>query len=86
MLSTSRYVADALTRSPESVTWLADDADLEPRTYERLTAEADAILTRSDEPVKSRRRPCAGCAVASSPAPPPPTSPGRSPARARRAA
>ena len=46
-----RYVADALTRSPESVTWLADDADLVPRTFERLTAEADAILTRSDEPV-----------------------------------
>ncbi|WP_028048658.1 bifunctional [glutamine synthetase] adenylyltransferase/[glutamine synthetase]-adenylyl-L-tyrosine phosphorylase [Cellulomonas sp. URHD0024] len=53
VLSTSRYVADALTRSPESVTWLADDADLEPRTYERLTAEADAILTRSEEPVKA---------------------------------
>ena len=53
VLSTSRYVADALTRSPESVTWLADDADLAPRTYERLTAEADAILSRSDEPVKS---------------------------------
>ncbi|WP_426592296.1 bifunctional [glutamine synthetase] adenylyltransferase/[glutamine synthetase]-adenylyl-L-tyrosine phosphorylase [Cellulomonas sp. McL0617] len=53
VLSTSRYVADALTRSPESVTWLADDADLEPRTFERLTAEADAILTRSDEPVKA---------------------------------
>ena len=51
VLSTSRYVADALTRSPESVTWLADDADLVPRTLERLTAEADAILTRSDEPV-----------------------------------
>ncbi|KQS97009.1 glutamine-synthetase adenylyltransferase [Cellulomonas sp. Leaf395] len=51
VLSTSRYVADALTRSPESVTWLADDADLVPRTFERLTAEADAILTRSDEPV-----------------------------------
>ena len=51
VLSTSRYVADALTRSPESVTWLADDADLVPRTFERLTAEADAILTRSDEQV-----------------------------------
>lgn len=53
VLSTSRYVADALTRSPESVTWLADDADLEPRSHERLTAEADSILTRSDEPVKA---------------------------------
>ncbi len=50
-LSTSRYVADALARSPESVTWLAEDAELEPRSRERLAAEADAILTRSDEPV-----------------------------------
>ncbi len=49
VLSTSRYVADALTRSPESVTWLADDADLQPRTRARLVAEADAILTRSDQ-------------------------------------
>ncbi|WP_407653600.1 bifunctional [glutamine synthetase] adenylyltransferase/[glutamine synthetase]-adenylyl-L-tyrosine phosphorylase [Cellulomonas alba] len=48
VLSTSRYVADALMRSPESVTWLDDDADLEPRTWERLHAEADAILTRAD--------------------------------------
>ncbi|MDC7122365.1 bifunctional [glutamine synthetase] adenylyltransferase/[glutamine synthetase]-adenylyl-L-tyrosine phosphorylase [Cellulomonas fimi] len=51
VLSTSRYVADALSRSPESVTWLADDAELEPRTAERLAAEADAVLTRADEPV-----------------------------------
>ncbi|GEL93857.1 bifunctional [glutamine synthetase] adenylyltransferase/[glutamine synthetase]-adenylyl-L-tyrosine phosphorylase [Cellulomonas composti] len=50
-LSTSRYVADALTRSPESVTWLADDDELEPRAEQRLAAEADAILTRADEPV-----------------------------------
>ena len=49
VLSTSRYVADALTRSPESVTWLADSSELEPRTADRLGAEADAILTRSDE-------------------------------------
>jgi glutamate-ammonia-ligase adenylyltransferase len=48
VLSTSRYVADALMRSPESVTWLDDDADLEPRTWQRLHAEADAILTRAD--------------------------------------
>jgi len=50
VLSTSRYVADALARSPESVTWLAADADLTPRTYERLAAEADAALTRADDP------------------------------------
>ncbi|GAA3819957.1 bifunctional [glutamine synthetase] adenylyltransferase/[glutamine synthetase]-adenylyl-L-tyrosine phosphorylase [Cellulomonas soli] len=51
VLSTSRYVADALTRSPESVTWLAEDADLQPRTLERLRSEADAVLTRAHEPV-----------------------------------
>lgn len=50
VLSTSRYVADALTRSPESVTWLAEDADLQPRTLARLQAEADAVLTRAHEP------------------------------------
>lgn len=51
VLSTSRYVADALSRSPESVTWLAEDTELEPRTADRLAAEADAVLTRADEPV-----------------------------------
>ncbi|RHA37521.1 bifunctional [glutamine synthetase] adenylyltransferase/[glutamine synthetase]-adenylyl-L-tyrosine phosphorylase [Cellulomonas rhizosphaerae] len=51
VLSTSRYVADALMRSPESVGWLAEDEELEPRTYERMWAEADAILTRAHDPV-----------------------------------
>ncbi|MEN0130519.1 MAG: bifunctional [glutamine synthetase] adenylyltransferase/[glutamine synthetase]-adenylyl-L-tyrosine phosphorylase [Brevundimonas sp.] len=51
VLSTSRYVADALMRSPESVVWLADDEELEPRTFERIWGEADAILTRADDPV-----------------------------------
>jgi glutamate-ammonia-ligase adenylyltransferase len=50
-LSTSRYVADALARSPESVVWLDDDAELEPRSAGRLAAEADALLTRATEPV-----------------------------------
>ncbi|MFF3065990.1 bifunctional [glutamine synthetase] adenylyltransferase/[glutamine synthetase]-adenylyl-L-tyrosine phosphorylase [Oerskovia sp. NPDC057915] len=48
LLSSSRYMADALSRSPESVAWLADDADLAPRGAERLAKEADAILTRAD--------------------------------------
>ncbi|RMI05052.1 bifunctional [glutamine synthetase] adenylyltransferase/[glutamine synthetase]-adenylyl-L-tyrosine phosphorylase, partial [Cellulomonas triticagri] len=70
-LSTSRYVADALARSPESVAWLDDDADLEPRSQERLAAEADAVLTRATEPVPAltalralRRRELARTAVA----------------------
>src|SRR3712207_2784697 len=50
VLSTSRYVADSLARSPESVTWLGDDADLLPRGEERLAAEADAVLTRAETP------------------------------------
>jgi glutamate-ammonia-ligase adenylyltransferase len=51
VLSTSRYVAEALARSPESVAWLADDAELAPRSPERLAAEADAVLARAHEPV-----------------------------------
>ncbi|MGN6238224.1 MAG: bifunctional [glutamine synthetase] adenylyltransferase/[glutamine synthetase]-adenylyl-L-tyrosine phosphorylase, partial [Cellulosimicrobium cellulans] len=49
LLANSRYMADALARSPESVRWLAEDADLAPRGIQRLTAETDAILTRADE-------------------------------------
>ncbi len=49
VLSNSRYAAAALARSPESVTWLDDDADLAPRGAERLAAESDAILARAEE-------------------------------------
>jgi glutamate-ammonia-ligase adenylyltransferase len=49
LLSSSRYLSDALARSPESVQWLADTSGLEPRGPERLAAEADAILTRAQE-------------------------------------
>ncbi|WP_199421936.1 bifunctional [glutamine synthetase] adenylyltransferase/[glutamine synthetase]-adenylyl-L-tyrosine phosphorylase [Actinotalea solisilvae] len=71
LLSTSRYVADALARSPESVAWLDDDAELAPRGHERLAAEADAVLTRQDDAVGAatllralRRREMARTAVA----------------------
>ena len=47
VLSTSRYVADALTRSPESVAWLADDAELVGRGAQRLGAEAEALVSRA---------------------------------------
>jgi len=50
VFSTSRYVADALTRSPEAVRWLDDDEQLQPRSHDRLTAEVDAVLARADEP------------------------------------
>ena len=71
LLSTSRYVADALARSPESVAWLDDDAELAPRDRDRLAAEADAVLTRQDDAVEAatllralRRREMARTAVA----------------------
>ncbi|WP_418276603.1 bifunctional [glutamine synthetase] adenylyltransferase/[glutamine synthetase]-adenylyl-L-tyrosine phosphorylase [Isoptericola jiangsuensis] len=48
LLSSSRYLSDALARSPEFVQWLADTSRLEPRGAERLASEADAILTRAD--------------------------------------
>ena len=71
VLSTSRYVSDAMSRSPESVAWLADDTELAPRTREGLTAEADAILARATEPVPAvtalralRRRELARAAAA----------------------
>lgn len=47
VLSTSAYAARALLASAESVAWLDDDAELEPRTFDRLWIEADAILSRS---------------------------------------
>lgn len=48
LLSTSRYVADAIARSPESVAWLDDDAELTRRDRTRLAVEVDAVLTRAD--------------------------------------
>jgi glutamate-ammonia-ligase adenylyltransferase len=50
LLSTSRYVADALARAPEAVGWLGDDASLAPRSIEDVSAEADALLARRDRP------------------------------------
>jgi glutamate-ammonia-ligase adenylyltransferase len=50
LLASSRYLSEALARSPESVRWLADTSQLDPRGPERLAAETDAILTRADEP------------------------------------
>ncbi|WP_062072031.1 bifunctional [glutamine synthetase] adenylyltransferase/[glutamine synthetase]-adenylyl-L-tyrosine phosphorylase [Demequina sediminicola] len=50
LLSTSPYVTDALLASAEHVTWLDNDADLAPRSYERLWNEANAILLRTQDP------------------------------------
>lgn len=49
VLSSSRYVADAIARSPESVTWLDDDGELAPRDRDRLWSEVDKVLLRQDD-------------------------------------
>lgn len=49
VLASSRYLADAIARSPESVQWFDDPTGLEPRGAQRLYAEADAILSRAEE-------------------------------------
>ena len=49
VLASSRYLAEAIGRSPESVQWFDDPAGLEPRGAQRLYAEADAILSRAEE-------------------------------------
>ncbi|GHG51271.1 glutamate-ammonia-ligase adenylyltransferase [Flavimobilis marinus] len=47
LLATSRFVTDALRRSPEAVRWLAEDADLAPRPAARLAAEVEAVRARA---------------------------------------
>ncbi|GHH66218.1 bifunctional [glutamine synthetase] adenylyltransferase/[glutamine synthetase]-adenylyl-L-tyrosine phosphorylase [Promicromonospora soli] len=49
VLSSSRYLADAIGRSPESVRWLAQSEALAPRGVRRLAAEADALLGRAQD-------------------------------------
>ena len=46
VVANSRYLADALTKSVESVTWLGDDARLCPRTRESLDIQANLSLRR----------------------------------------
>lgn len=50
VLASSRYVTDLLLRAPESVSMLADDDELGPRTREQLDAEIAASLARHDDP------------------------------------
>lgn len=51
LLSSSRYVADALARAPEAVVWLGDDAEIAPRGYDAVWAEASALLARRGDAV-----------------------------------
>jgi len=50
LLSTSGYVTKALLASAQDITWLDNDDDLLPRDPQRLWVEADAIMTRADDP------------------------------------
>ncbi len=49
LLATSGYVTRALLASEESVTWLGNDADLEPVDTVRLVRETQAVLARASD-------------------------------------
>ena len=46
MLPNSRWIADALSRTPEAIAWLDSDADLQARTREALGREIDSLIGR----------------------------------------
>ncbi|NCD18490.1 MAG: bifunctional [glutamine synthetase] adenylyltransferase/[glutamine synthetase]-adenylyl-L-tyrosine phosphorylase [Actinobacteria bacterium] len=49
VLASSAYAADAMTRLPESVQWLAHEDGLAPRTRDALLRELDSMLLRRDD-------------------------------------
>ncbi len=49
LLSESKYVADGMIRSTESVAWLGTDNDLKPRSLDSLWQNLDAMLVRRDD-------------------------------------
>jgi len=49
ILASSRYATDLLLRAPESVSMLADDVDLVPRSKAALDAEALSAAERHDD-------------------------------------
>lgn len=51
ILASSRFVSEVLLRAPDSVSLLADDAELLPRSSEALLAEVDAVIARHEDPV-----------------------------------
>jgi glutamate-ammonia-ligase adenylyltransferase len=54
VISLSRYATDLLTRDPEALRLLADDAELQPRTREKLlTGFAAAADRHAGDPVKA---------------------------------
>jgi glutamate-ammonia-ligase adenylyltransferase len=50
ILSSSRYATDLLLRSPDAVALLADDRELLPRSREALVVEAEAAVSRHEDP------------------------------------
>lgn len=52
LLSTSRFVAAEIPRLAESVSWLANNDELEPRTREELDRELDSMLSRRSDPLE----------------------------------
>ena len=55
VLGSSRYVTDLILRAPDSVALLGDDAELVPRTLERLRSEMDLAAERYSDPVDAIR-------------------------------
>ncbi|NHU84391.1 bifunctional [glutamine synthetase] adenylyltransferase/[glutamine synthetase]-adenylyl-L-tyrosine phosphorylase [Kocuria sp. JC486] len=49
VLSSSRYVTDALENLPEAVAWLGKDEDLVPRSFENMWEEIQAQMERHDD-------------------------------------
>lgn len=49
LLASSRYVTELLLRAPEAVAMLGDDAELVPRPYDSLEAEALAAVRNHDD-------------------------------------
>ena len=49
VLSTSQYATDLLLQAPESVSLLADAADLQPRSRSALLAEVTSVVERHEE-------------------------------------
>lgn len=55
LLSTSRYVADALPSLSEAISWLDDDDLLQPRSREDLGAELESMVARRTDPAAIAR-------------------------------
>ncbi|WP_420114332.1 bifunctional [glutamine synthetase] adenylyltransferase/[glutamine synthetase]-adenylyl-L-tyrosine phosphorylase [Pseudactinotalea sp.] len=49
LLSSSQYVAEGLTRSPESVAWLDDEHELKARSADAVMSAMRAMIGRKDE-------------------------------------